>query len=62
MRPRSNSRATPPRSAPENKIKEVVPKKRTGEAQMRDNPEGSELDPAVVVRRRCKKNIFFVLS
>jgi len=26
-----------------------------GEAQMRDNPKGVELDPAVDDRRRCKK-------
>jgi len=29
---------------------------------MRDNPEGSELDPAECVRRRCKKNSPSVLS
>jgi len=29
---------------------------RAGEAQMQDNPEGGELDPAEDVRRRCKKN------
>jgi len=26
---------------------------------MRDNPEGGELDPAVDVRRRCKKILLF---
>jgi len=35
---------------------------RAGEAQMQDNSEGSELDPADDVRRRCKKNSPSVLS
>jgi len=29
---------------------------RAGEAQMRDNPEGGDLDPAIDVHRRCMKN------
>jgi len=29
---------------------------RAGEAQLRDNPVGGELDPADNARRRCKKN------
>jgi len=29
---------------------------------MRDNPEGGDLDTAVGVRRRCKKNSLSVLS
>jgi len=29
---------------------------------MQDNPEGGEIDLAVVVRRRCKKNFLSVLS
>jgi len=33
-----------------------------GEAQMRDNSEGGELDPAEGVRRRCRKNFPSVLS
>jgi len=35
---------------------EVVKRWRAGEAQMRDNPGRGEFDPAVDVRRRCKKN------
>jgi len=35
---------------------------RAGEARMRDNPEGDELDPAEGVRRRCKKNFSSVFS
>jgi len=35
-------------------MEKVVPRWRTGEAQMRDNP-GDELNPAEGVRRRCKK-------
>jgi len=34
------------------KMKEAV----VGEAQMRDNPEGDELDPALEDHRHCKKN------
>jgi len=38
------------------KMEEIVPKMLAGEAQIRDNPEGSELDPADDDRSRCKKN------
>jgi len=40
----------------------VVPKMRAGEAQMRCNLEGGELDPSEGVRRRCKKNTPSVLT
>jgi len=35
---------------------EVVPKMVPGEVQMRDNPEGGELDIAVDDCKRCKKS------
>jgi len=41
---------------------EVAPKMARGEAWMRDNPKGSELDHAESVRKRCKKNSPSVLS
>jgi len=36
-------------------MEEVEPKMCAGEAQMQDNPEGGELDPAEGVCRCCKK-------
>jgi len=39
-----------------------VAQMRAGVAQMRDNPEGGELNLADDVRRRCKKNSPSVLS
>jgi len=50
-----------PRFGPEIKTEEVVPNM-AGESQMRDHPEGGELDPAEGVCRWCKKNFPFVLS
>jgi len=47
------------RRDPEVKMEEVVPKMAVGEAQMGDNPEGDDIDPADEVRRRCKKNSSF---
>jgi len=40
----------------------IVPKISAGEAQMRDIPEGGELDPAESVRKRYKKNSASVLT
>jgi len=37
-------------------MEEVVLKSRAEETQIRDNPEGGELDPAEGVHRRCRKN------
>jgi len=42
---RPNSRATPQGLDQMSKMEEVVPKMRAGEAQMRDNPGGDELNP-----------------
>jgi len=36
-------------------MEELIPRWRAGDAQMRVNPEGGELDPADDVRWRCKK-------
>jgi len=36
-------------------LEKVVPKLARREAQMRDNPEKGELDPAVDDRKRCRK-------
>jgi len=44
-----------PRSRREVKSERSSAKDGAPEAQMRDNPEGGELDPADDVRRRCKK-------
>jgi len=51
-----------PRSRPEVKNGRQCQRWRTGEAHMRDNPGGEELNAAECVRRRCKKNSPSVLS
>jgi len=44
-------------------MEDIVPKMaRRREAQIRDNPEGGELDPAEGVSRPCKKTSPSVLS
>jgi len=55
-----NSRATPQGLNQRSKVEKV--KWCAGETPMRDNPEGSELDPTVGVCKRCKENFPSVLS
>jgi len=60
---RLNSRAATQDLEQRSKMEEVVYQRwLVGEAQIRDNPEGGELDPADDVCRCCKKNSPYVLS
>jgi len=59
-RPKQSGHA--PRFGPEIKNRRSSAKDGVGEAQMWNNPEGGELDPAVDDRRHCKNNSFrFIL-
>jgi len=51
-----------PRSGTEIKDGRSSQSEHAGEAVMRDNSEGGELDPAIHGRRRCKNNSPSVLS